>query len=54
VTRLVLTNAIYFKGKWTKQLNTANTAPVVFWLNGTETVMVPMIVSDGKGIQFSK
>jgi serpin B len=43
LTRLVLTNAIYFKGKWDKQLNTANTAPVVFWLNGTETVMVPMM-----------
>ena len=40
-TRLVLCNAIYFKGKWQMQFNPDETRPAPFYVNSNETVTVP-------------
>lgn len=42
-TRLVLCNAIYFKGKWETQFDPANTRPAPFYVSSNETVTVPMM-----------
>jgi serpin B len=42
-TRLVLTNAIYFKGKWATQFRPENTKDAPFNLSGGEKVNVPMM-----------
>jgi serpin B len=42
-TRLVLTNAIYFKGKWDRQFKTEQTRPQPFKLSDGKTVDVPMM-----------
>ncbi len=40
-TRLVLTNAIYFKGDWSEPFEAKRTAPVPFHVTAEETVKVP-------------
>ncbi len=42
-TRLVLCNAVYFKGKWQFQFKTENTAPMPFYLRTNQPVTVPMM-----------
>jgi len=42
-TRLVLTNAIYFNGKWSKKFDPAKTAPAPFHLANGKGVMTPMM-----------
>jgi serpin B len=42
-TRLVLTNAIYFKGTWTDEFKTQATKDAPFHLTGQEQVSVPMM-----------
>jgi serpin B len=41
--RLVLTNAIYFKGIWASQFDTARTRDEPFWLSPDTSVTVPMM-----------
>jgi serpin B len=43
LTRLVLTNAIYFKGDWTKPFARAATRDDTFHVGGEETVTVPLM-----------
>jgi serpin B len=43
LTRLVLTNAIYFKGKWAKQFKPESTQDAPFTLSGGEKSTVPMM-----------
>jgi len=43
LTRLVITNAIYFKGTWVKQFDKNNTCEADFITSSGETVKVPMM-----------
>lgn len=43
LTRLVLTNAIYFKGKWEIQFKPEATKPMPFYISAKEKVDVPMM-----------
>ncbi len=49
-TRLVITNAIYFKGKWLTPFNPGATHPAVFHVNAGKTVEAQMM-SGGEDIQ---
>lgn len=57
-TRLVLVNAIYFLGTWTKTFDPARTSPQPFLVNGKKSVKVPMMAQtshfnygEGKGFK---
>jgi serpin B len=43
LTRLVLTNAIYFKGQWQTRFNSKDTKPMPFHVSAQSTVDVPMM-----------
>jgi len=42
-TRLILCNAIYFKGRWASQFKPADTKPAPFFITTNQTVTVPMM-----------
>jgi serpin B len=48
LTRMVLTNAIYFKGKWVTEFDPQTTRPAVFHCDNNERVNVPMMNSKMK------
>lgn len=48
LTRLVLVNAIYFKGKWEREFEKKFTKKMPFWLNSKDTVNCPMMRQQGK------
>ncbi|XP_061851385.1 leukocyte elastase inhibitor [Colius striatus] len=47
-TRLVLVNAIYFKGSWAEKFEEINTTDMPFWLNKNETKTVKMMYQKSK------
>lgn len=50
-TRLVLTNAIYFKGKWSSPFKKEDTEDDTFWLSSKNKIKVPMMFQENK-IQY--
>lgn len=48
LTRLVLVNAIYFKGLWASPFSEERTSPLPFHLPGGETVQVPTMFQTGE------
>ena len=42
-TRMVITNAVYFKGKWSSEFNPRNTSEKPFWTDKNSSVIVPMM-----------
>ncbi|HEV8479423.1 MAG TPA: serpin family protein [Candidatus Eisenbacteria bacterium] len=52
-TRLVLANAIYFKGLWASPFRAENTKSETFYADGKDAVSVPMM-SRGGSIRFAK
>ena len=48
LTRLVLTNAIYFKGDWASQFKKSDTRVMPFHVTTTTSVDVPMMYQDGR------
>lgn len=53
LTRLVLTNAIYFKGEWLKQFEKEDTKEEDFWVSKERSVKVPMMRITGQNARFN-
>ncbi len=52
LTRLVITNAIYFKGKWKEPFSKANTIEDNFWINPSQAVRIPMMKETDEDARF--
>lgn len=48
MTKLILINAIYFKGEWVSGFGTSLTKPATFYVNPNKEVKVPMMYQEGK------
>ena len=53
-TRLVLTDAVYFKGKWEIPFNKMLTKPDSFWLTPEQSVQVDMMEVQGKSFGYTE
>ncbi|MCD6226904.1 serpin family protein [Candidatus Micrarchaeota archaeon] len=53
-TRLVLTNAIYFKGKWVKQFDPKDTQKKDFFVSPSKTVDVDMMSLTGEQFNYTE
>ncbi|MBF0570520.1 MAG: serpin family protein [Candidatus Omnitrophica bacterium] len=51
-TRLVLTNAVYFKGKWSVPFKKKNTKPEAFWLDPDHSVQTDMMMLVGESFDY--
>ncbi|XP_069173970.1 serpin B3-like isoform X2 [Procambarus clarkii] len=55
LTRMVLVNAVYFKGEWKKQFKNSATEDEEFWITDSESTMVPMMhITDNYCMQHDK
>jgi len=54
LTRLAITNAIYFKGNWVTQFNENNTRDDPFWITLDESVEVPMMQLENAILNFTQ
>jgi len=54
LTRLVITNAIYFKGNWVTQFDEENTYVDSFWVSLYENVQVPMMRLEPTFFNYTK
>ncbi len=52
VVRLVITNAVYFKGTWIKQFDINKTVDADFWVTSNKTTRVPMMERTDEGAIF--
>ena len=43
LTRMIITNAVYFKGKWSSEFNPKNTSEKQFWTDNDNSVTVSMM-----------
>ena len=43
MTRMVITNAVYFNGKWSSEFNPKNTTEKPFWIDRNNSIMVSMM-----------
>jgi serpin B len=51
-TRLIITNAIYFKGKWLESFNKDNTKDSDFWITPKESIKAKMMRSDNLYLKY--
>ena len=54
LTRLAITNAIYFKGNWVTQFNENDTRVDPFWITPNEEVAVPMMRLEPKIFNYTQ
>jgi len=54
LTRLVLVNAIYFKGNWMNQFDKKLTKDEPFWLSAEKSVKTPMMTQKGKKFLYAE
>ena len=54
LTRLVITNAIYFKGNWVTQFNENATRDDSFWITPNQEVAVPMMHQEPKIFNYTQ
>ena len=47
-TRLMLINAVYFKGNWKSQFKLSDTRKEPFFINGTDQILVPLMMQTGR------
>jgi serpin B len=52
-TRLIITNAVYFKGTWVKQFEKAKTTETLFTLSSGEGIPVMMMARNDTNAQFN-
>ncbi len=54
LTRMAITNAIYFKGNWVTQFNENNTRDDPFWITSDESVDIPMMRLENTILNFTQ
>jgi len=54
LTRLAITNAIYFKGNWVTQFNETDTRDDPFWITPNQEVAVPMMRLEPKIFNYTQ
>jgi len=54
LTRMIITNAIYFKGKWGVQFDPKNTTEELFWIAKDKSVMIPMMKAPADQFNYAE